>query len=101
MFKAPFEIVERPFQTSSVYDNIICVYTCQVLFIAFAADIGLPSIWGASATMRFLAGLVRGLHMAIGIHTPPPEQESLYVLVWIGLILFMAAGMALLFYLLG
>ena len=51
--------------------------------------------------MRFLASLVRGLHMAIGINTPPPEQESLYVFVWIGLILFIAAGMMLLFYLLG
>jgi hypothetical protein len=51
--------------------------------------------------MRFLASLVRGLHMAIGIHTPPPEQESLYVFVWIGLILFMIGGLALLFYLLG
>jgi hypothetical protein len=51
--------------------------------------------------MQFLAGLVRGLHMAIGIHTPPPEQESLYVFVWIGLILFMFAGLALLFYVLG
>ena len=55
----------------------------------------------ASAMMRFLAGLVRGLHMAIGINTPPPEQESFYVFVWIGLILFLAAGMALLFYVLG
>jgi len=53
-----------------------------------------------SPMMRFLAGLVRGLHMAIGIHTPPPEQESLYVFVWIGLILFIMGGMALLFYLL-
>jgi hypothetical protein len=51
--------------------------------------------------MRFLGSLVRGLHMAIGIHTPPPEQESLYVFVWIGLILFIFAGMMLLFYLLG
>jgi hypothetical protein len=51
--------------------------------------------------MQFLAGLVRGLHMAIGIHTPPPEQESLYVFVWIGLILFIFAGLALLFYMLG
>jgi hypothetical protein len=51
--------------------------------------------------MRFLASLVRGLHMAIGIHTPPPEQESLYVFVWIGLIILFAAGLALLFYLLG
>jgi hypothetical protein len=39
--------------------------------------------------------------MAIGITTPPPEQESLYVFVWIGLILFIAGGLALLFYLLG
>jgi hypothetical protein len=50
--------------------------------------------------MRFLAGIVRGLHMTIGIHTPPPDKESLYVFVWIGLILFIAAGMALMFYLL-
>jgi hypothetical protein len=77
------------------------VCSCQVLFIAFAADIGLPSIRGQSAMMRFLGSLVRGLHMAIGIHTPPPEQESVYVLVWIGLILLLAGGMALLFYLLG
>ena len=51
--------------------------------------------------MRFLGGLVRGLHMAIGIHTPPPEQESLYVFVWIGLIVLMIGGLMLLFYLLG
>jgi hypothetical protein len=51
--------------------------------------------------MKFLGGLVRGLHMAIGINTPPPEQESKYVLLWIGIILFMAGGLALLFYLLG
>jgi hypothetical protein len=50
--------------------------------------------------MRFLGSVVRGLHMAIGIHTPPPEQEALYVFVWLGIILFMAAGMALMFYLL-
>ena len=51
--------------------------------------------------MRFLISLVRGLHMTIGIHTPPPDQERLYVFVWIGIIVFMAAGLALLFYLLG
>jgi hypothetical protein len=51
--------------------------------------------------MKFLAGIVRGLHMMIGIHTPPPEQESLYVFVWIGIILFMLGGLALLFYILG
>ena len=54
-----------------------------------------------SKAMRFLIGLVRGLHMTIGIHTPPPNQERLYVFVWIGIIVFMAAGLALLFYLLG
>jgi hypothetical protein len=51
--------------------------------------------------MKFLAGVVRGLHMTIGIHTPPPEQESLYVFVWIGIILFMIGGFVLMFYLLG
>ena len=51
--------------------------------------------------MKFLRSLVRGLHMTIGIHTPPPEQESLYVFVWIGIILFMIAGMMFLFYILG
>jgi hypothetical protein len=51
--------------------------------------------------MKFLGGLVRGLHMTIGIHTPPPEQESLYVFVWIGIILLMIGGFFLMFYLLG
>jgi hypothetical protein len=51
--------------------------------------------------MNFLRSVVRGLHMTIGIQTPPPEQERLYVFVWIGIILFMAAGLALMFYLLG
>ena len=50
--------------------------------------------------MHFLASLVRGLHTVIGIHTPPPEQESLYVFVWIGLIFFIGGGLAVLFYLL-
>lgn len=51
--------------------------------------------------MKFLGGLVRGLHMAIGITVPTPEQESTYVFLWIGIILFMAGGLALMFYLLG
>jgi hypothetical protein len=51
--------------------------------------------------MNFLRSLVRGLHMTIGINTPSPEQETLYVFVWIGIILLMAAGLALMFYLLG
>ena len=50
--------------------------------------------------MGFLIGLMRGLHMAIGIHTPPPGQERLYVYVWLGIIAAMFAGMALLFYIL-
>jgi len=54
-----------------------------------------------SVTMKLLRSLVRGLHMTIGIHTPLPEQESLYVFVWIGILLFMIAGMVLMFYLLG
>jgi Mg2+ and Co2+ transporter CorA len=47
-----------------------------------------------------MIGLMRGLHMAIGIHTPPPEQERQYVWMWIGIIVFLAAGMMLMFYLL-
>jgi len=56
---------------------------------------------GFTGMMKLLGGLVRGLHMAIGISTPPPEQESRYILLWIAIILFMAGGLALLFYLLG
>ena len=51
--------------------------------------------------VKFLISVMRGLHMTIGIHTPPPEQERLYVFVWIGIIIFMSAGLALLFYVLG
>jgi hypothetical protein len=43
---------------------------------------------------------MRGLHMAIGIHTPPRDQERKYVFVWIGIILAMGAGMMLMFYIL-
>ncbi len=43
---------------------------------------------------------MRGLHMAIGIHTPPPEQERLYVWVWIGIIIAGGCGMMLMFYIL-
>ncbi len=50
--------------------------------------------------MKLLGSMVRGLHIAIGIHTPPPEQEARYVFIWLGIILFMMAGMALMFYVL-
>jgi hypothetical protein len=78
------------------------VRSCQVLFIALIADVRYHLVEGLSTLMmKFLTGLVRGLHMTIGIHTPPPEQEALYVFVWIGIILFMIGGFALMFYLLG
>jgi hypothetical protein len=48
--------------------------------------------------MGLLRSMVRGLHMAIGISTPAPEQETLYVFVWIGILLLMLGGMALMFY---
>ncbi len=40
--------------------------------------------------MRFLVGLMRGLHNTIGISTPPPEQERLYVFVWLAIGVLMA-----------
>jgi len=43
---------------------------------------------------------MRGLHMAIGIRTPPAGQERAFVFVWIGIIVFLVAGMFLMFYLL-
>jgi hypothetical protein len=51
--------------------------------------------------MKLLRSMVYGLHMAIGIQPPSEEQATLYVFVWIGIIAFMAAGLALMFYLLG
>jgi hypothetical protein len=35
--------------------------------------------------MRFLIKLMRGLHLTIGISTPPPEQERFYVFVWLAI----------------
>ena len=49
--------------------------------------------------MNFLIALMKGLHMSIGIHTPPPEQERVYVFMWIGIILFFVVAMSLMFYL--
>lgn len=50
--------------------------------------------------MRFLIYLMRGLHSVIGITTPKPEDEAKVVLIWIGVVLFIFAGTALLGYLL-
>jgi hypothetical protein len=97
-FEAPVLIVGRHL-TSPDVDHKICALCCQVFFIAYAADAGLPS--GRGDKMALLRSMVRGLHMAIGIHTPPPKQETLYVFVWIGILLFMLGGMALMFYWLG
>lgn len=33
--------------------------------------------------MKFLAYLVRGLHLSLGISTPKPEQEAFFVLFWL------------------
>jgi len=35
--------------------------------------------------MRFLVKVMRGLHLTIGISTPPPEQERFYVFVWLAI----------------
>ena len=33
--------------------------------------------------MKFLAGLIEGLHYTIGIRTPPPEQLRTIAIVWL------------------
>ena len=42
--------------------------------------------------MRFLIYLMRGLHNAIGITAPEPQQEAKVVLVWLGVILLFLVG---------
>ena len=34
--------------------------------------------------MPFLAAVVRYLHYTLGITTPRPEQERMFVFIWIG-----------------
>ena len=41
--------------------------------------------------MRFLAAVVRYLHYTIGITTPRPDQERMFVFIWIGASLLIAA----------
>ena len=52
-----------------------------------------------------LASFFRGIHMGIGATAPPKdapyEVERKFVLLWLGLILFMIGWCALLLYLLG
>ena len=48
--------------------------------------------------IRFLAKFFRGLHMFVGITPPPPgRNERTFVLVWLGMILFVMVFCALLF----
>jgi hypothetical protein len=50
--------------------------------------------------MRFLTTIVRYLHYTIGITTPRPDQERMFVAIWIGATLFIAAASAGFFFLL-
>jgi hypothetical protein len=48
--------------------------------------------------MRFLIYLMRGLHNVVGITAPKPEDEAKIVLIWIGAMVIMFGGTALLGY---
>lgn len=47
--------------------------------------------------MKFFAAVVRYLHYTIGITTPRPEQERLFVGIWIGATLLIL-GMSVAFF---
>jgi hypothetical protein len=49
------------------------------------------------AKETLLSQIVRGLHLAIGITAPPPEQAWIYALVWLGVWLVIVATFLLLF----
>ena len=49
--------------------------------------------------IKFLANLFRGLSYIVGITAPPPEQDQRrFVLMWLGIGLFVLAFAAVLFY---
>jgi hypothetical protein len=50
--------------------------------------------------MRFLIYLMRGLHNVVGITAPKPEDEVKVVLIWIGMLVIIFGGTALLGYVL-
>jgi nucleoside permease NupC len=51
--------------------------------------------------INLLAGLFRGLSFIFGISAPPPEQDQRsFVLMWLGILVFIVAVAVLLFYLL-
>ena len=53
--------------------------------------------------IKALANLFRDLHWAIGITAPPPDatpaQELAFVLMWVGIIVFVLASCATMVYL--
>jgi hypothetical protein len=50
--------------------------------------------------MRLFIYLMRGLHNVIGISAPEPEDEAKVLLIWIGLLVIIFGGTALVGYLL-
>lgn len=48
--------------------------------------------------MRLLIYLMRGLHSVVGITAPKSEDESKIVLLWMGLLIVIFGGTALLGY---
>ena len=48
--------------------------------------------------MRFLIYLMLGLHTVVGITAPKPEDEAKVVFLWIGLLIVIFGGTALLGY---
>jgi hypothetical protein len=48
--------------------------------------------------MRLLIYLMRGLHSVVGITVPKPEDEQKIVLLWMGLLVVIFGGTALLGY---
>jgi hypothetical protein len=50
--------------------------------------------------MRFLIYLMRGLHNVVGITAPKPEDQAKVVLIWIGVLVIIFGGTALLGYVL-
>jgi hypothetical protein len=57
-------------------------------------------IVGTAPMLKFLANMVRGLHMTIGITPPKPEEERLSVFLWTGIVFVFSFGFALWVYLL-
>lgn len=49
--------------------------------------------------IRFLANVFRGLSYIFGVTAPPPEQDQRsFVFMWLGMVLFVLAFCAVLFY---